>query len=71
MEIEYYIQKEDSDGKGNSAGWYNYDYHPTFEEAYFKFQTMKKEGSFRLVKTTVETLLTFGSLADDPLAKSL
>ena len=57
LEIEYFVQEDDTDGRGNRIGWVNWNCYPTAEEAIAAMNAMKPvEGSLRVVKTVTETL---------------
>jgi hypothetical protein len=62
IETEYFVQEEDHDADGASAGWCNWSPHDTFAEALAAMSDLKSDhrplGPLRVVRTVTETLAT-------------
>jgi hypothetical protein len=57
FEIEYFLQEEDTDGKGTSLGWVNYSPHNSREEALEALAWVEpQEGRTRVVRVLTEVL---------------
>lgn len=56
FEVEYFLQEEDTDGKGNSLGWVNYSPHNNADEAFDKMIWVETESRLRVARVLTEVL---------------